>query len=102
MAQADKASSLIFLSDVNNRKEPVGREQTQKMDEFLQEFFNADQKDEDAQFITKWVVIAETQDLEGNKTIAIRKSNTPPWDALGLMDWATETFKIRHRHRGEL
>lgn len=79
----------------------MSREQTQKMDEFLQEFFNTDMKDDDPQFITKWVVVAETQDLEGNKTIAIRKSNTPPWDALGMMDWAIERFKIRYRSRGE-
>ena len=78
----------------------MSREQNQKMDEFLQEFFNADLKEEDAQFITKWVVVAETQDLEGNKTIAIRKSNTPPWDALGMMEWALERFKDRYRNRG--
>jgi hypothetical protein len=76
-------------------------ERKRQLEEFIQEWLNADsEEDEEAQFITKWVIITETQNLNGDKRIVITKANIPPWDALGMMDWAVESFKIRHRNRG--
>lgn len=74
-------------------------DQKEQICNFFQEIFNSEREEDNPIFITKWVVVVEGQSLEGNRTIAMKKSNTPPWDALGLMEWTIDWFKDKHGPR---
>ena len=68
------------------------KEKRRRLEEFLQHLWTEDDPEEDRRFISKWCVVVELSHLNGNKTIGMRKSSMPAWDALGLLTYGQIKF----------